>query len=88
MPFVLQSNRITSHSNIFINNIFSNVTHPDIILGNLTFTISDHLPQFPIILNMFSYISGQKSKIDEKDWSKFDQENSIPDYLSADWRIC
>ena len=55
-----------------IDNIFSNVIDPDIISGNLTATISDHLPQFAIIPNMFGNISGNKSKIYERDWSKFD----------------
>ena len=45
-----------------IDNIFSNVIDPDIISGNLTATISDHLPQFAIIPNMFDNISGNKSK--------------------------
>ena len=30
-------------------------------------------------------ISGNKSNIYERDWSKFDQENFILDYFSADW---
>ena len=34
---------------------------------------------------MFGNISGNKSNIYERDWSKFDQENFIPDYFSVDW---
>ena len=85
IPLILQATRITSHSNTRIDNIFSNVIDPDIISGNLTDTISDHLPQFSIIPNMFSNISGNKSNIYERDWSKFDQENFILDYFSVDW---
>ena len=48
-------------------------------------TISDHMPQFPIIRNMFGNI-GNKSKIYERDWSKFDRENFILDYFSVDWQ--
>ena len=48
-------------------------------------TISDHLPQFSIIPNMFGNISGNKSDIYERDWSKFDRENFILDYFSIDW---
>ena len=51
----------------------------------MTATISDHLPQFAIIPNMFGNISGNKSNIYERDWSKFDQENFILDYFSVDW---
>ena len=62
IPLILEPTRtrITSHSNILINNIFSNVIDSDIISGSLTATISDHLPQFVIISNMFGNILGNK----------------------------
>ena len=85
IPLILQPTRITSHYNTLINNIFSNIIDPDIISGNLTATISDHLPQFAIIPNMFGNIPGNKSNIYERDWSKFDQNNFIVDYFSVDW---
>ena len=65
--------------------IFSNVIETDIISGNLTATISDHLPQFSIIPNLFGNISGNKSKFYEKNWYKFDRENFTPDNVSVDW---
>ena len=42
-----------SHSYTLIENTFSNISDPDITSGNLSATISDHLPQFAIISNMF-----------------------------------
>ena len=84
IPLILQPTRITSHSNTLIDNISSNVTDPDIISGNLAATISDHLPQFAKIPNMFGNISGHKSNIYERDWSKFDRENFILGYFSVD----
>ena len=51
----------------------------------MTATISDHLPQFAITPNMFGNISGNKSNIYERDWSKFDRENFTLDYFSVDW---
>ena len=84
IPLILQPTTITSHSNTLIDNIFSNAFDPDIISGNLTATI-DHLSQFSIIPNMFGNISGNKSNIYERDWSKFDQENFILDNFSVDW---
>ena len=56
IPLILKAARISSHSNTLVDNIFSNVIDPDIISGNLTASISDHLPQFPIIPNMFDNI--------------------------------
>ena len=84
IPLILQPTRIASHTNTLIDNIFSNVIDPDIISGNLTATISDHLPQFPVIPNIFGNVSGNESNIYERDWTKFDRENFIPDYFSAD----
>ena len=34
---------------------------------------------------MFGNVSGNKSNIYERDWSKFDQEIFILDYFSVDW---
>ena len=53
--------------------------------GNLTATISDHLPQFAIIPNMFGNTTSIESNIYERDWSKFDREIVILDYCSIDW---
>ena len=63
LPLILQPKRITSDSDILLNNIFSNFIDPDIISGNSTATISVHLPQFAIILNMFGNIPGNKFNI-------------------------
>ena len=60
IPLILQPTKITSHSNTLIDNTLSNVFDPDIVSGNLIAYISDHLPQFAIIPNMFSNIIGNK----------------------------
>ena len=44
LPYVIQPSRHTSHSRTLIGNIFNNVISKDIICGNITATISDHLP--------------------------------------------
>ena len=85
LPYILQPTRITSHSKTLINNIFTNITLLDSISGNLTATISDHLPQYLIIPNIFSNPPSNKSNIYERDWSNFDLQNFILDYFSIDW---
>ena len=85
IPLILQPTRITSHSSTLIDNKSSNVFDSDIIYGNLTATISDHLPQFVIIPIMFGNILSNKSNIYEKNWSKFDWENFILDCFFVDW---
>ena len=67
IPLILQPTRITSHSNTLMDNTFSNVIDPDIISGNMTATISDHLPQFAIIPDMLGNILGNKSNTYKRD---------------------
>ena len=51
----------------------------------MTATISDYMPQFSIIPNMVGNIPGNKYNSYERDWSKFDRENSFPNYFSVEW---
>ena len=70
ISLMLQPTEITSHSNTLINNMFSIAIDPEIMSGNLTATISDHLPQFSSISNMFYNISGNRSKRLVQIWLK------------------
>ena len=63
LRYMLQSTRITSHSKTLIGNIFTNMILSDSISGNLTGTISDHLPQFLIVPNIFSNPPSNKFNI-------------------------
>ena len=84
IPYVLHPTRITGHSKTLIDNIFSNFISPEIISGNITATISDHLLQFSFVPNILSNPSTQKSNYYEKDLSKFKEENFILDYFDKD----
>ena len=42
---ILHPGRVTCHSQIIIDNIFSNYITKEAVYGNLTCAISDHLPQ-------------------------------------------
>ena len=68
IPYILQPTRFTSHSKTLIDNIFSNILSKEIIPGNLTATISDHLPQFLFPPNILSNPSYNRSNKFEKDW--------------------
>ena len=83
--YILYPTRITSHSKTLIDNIFSNYISHEIISGNITATISDHLPQFSFVPNILSNSSAQKSNFYERDWSKFKQESFIVYYFDKDW---
>ena len=84
-PYIIQPTRITSHSQSIIDNIFSNYISQEIISGNLTSTISDHLPQFLFAPHIFSNAPNKKSNIFERDWSKVIHVESIFGYFAIDW---
>ena len=54
--------------------------------GNLFATISDRLPKFATIPNMFENTASNKSNIYEIDWHKFSWGNFILNYFSIDWQ--
>ena len=63
IPYIMQPTRLTSHSKTLIDNIFSNILSSEIMSGNLTATISDHLPQFLSAPNILSNSSYNRSNI-------------------------
>ena len=63
----------------------SNFISPEIISGNITGTISDHLCQFLFAPNFLTGLSTQKSNYYETDWSNFNQENFVLGYFDKDW---
>ena len=90
LPHITQPTRIRDSSKTLIDNIFSNTLIQNIISGNLTATISDHLPQFVILPNIFSNPPSNKSNIYEREccakrMSNVVQENFILDYFFVDW---
>ena len=85
LSYIIQSRWHTSHSRTIIDNIFSNVISKDIISGNISATISDHLPQFLISSNTFADPPSNKSNIFERDWSNFKLENFVLNYFDIDW---
>ena len=72
LPHITQPIRIRDFSKTLIDNIFSKTLIENTISGNLT--ISDHLPQFITLPNIFSNSPSNKSNIYERDWSNFVQK--------------
>ena len=85
IPYILQPTRLTSHSKTLVNNIFSNILSTKVNSGNLTATISDHLPQSLFAPNILSNPSYNRSNVFERDWSKFNKKNFILDYFEKNW---
>ena len=75
LPHIVQPTRIRNNSKTLIHNIYSNVITPNNISRNITVTILDHLPQFPIAPDIFSNPTSAILNIFERDRSKFDKKN-------------
>ena len=86
LPQIILPTRITSHSKTLIDNIFTNEILPDCFSGNITSTISDHLPQFLIIPNFFSHSNSYKAPVYSRNWKNFNSEDFILDYFGTDWQ--
>ena len=63
------------------DNIFSNYISQEIVSGNLTATISHHLPQFLIAPHILSNVPNRETNISECDWSRYSHEGFILDYF-------
>ena len=83
LPQILLPTRITDNSQTLIDNIFLDSSTFLPISGNLTYHISDHLPQVLLLKN--TKIDNVKENIYKRNWKKFDQENFIMDFLAVNW---
>ena len=84
LPLILKPTRITPQSKTLIDNIFTNVLKPH-TSGNLTCSISDHLPQFTIIeLTSKKYQKESEVKY-KRSYKNFDEEEFILDFLDKEW---
>ena len=61
-----------------LDNIFTNTLDPDIISGNLLDKITDHLPNFIVVLNN-AKPPDSKIKVSKRDYSKFIEQNYLND---------
>ena len=87
LPFITLPTRITGHSKTLIDNIFSNCTDPQIISGNLTSTISDHLPQFFIYPGMNKNFIPRKHNIYRRSLINYDKNELLSDFKNLDWEV-
>ena len=80
------STRITDRSATLIDNIFLNTQRHKQTSGNITTSISDHLPQFTILKKFLGTrnIIG-KEQITYRDFKNFNEIEFICDIQSIDW---
>ena len=81
LPHIRQLTRIRDSSKTLIGNIFANTLIESTISSNLTAFISDHLPSYIVLPNIFSNLPSNKSNIYERDWSNITLENFMLNYF-------
>ena len=83
-PLILKPTRFTTKGKTLIDNIFTNLLVP-CKSGDITCSISDHLPQFAILdINPTSCYNKETIKY-KRDYSTFIQENFILEFLETEW---
>ena len=83
LPYILQPSRVTDHSAIIIDNIFSNVTDFETLSGNITALVADHFAQLLLIKKC--YVSYKSCRYSTYDYSNFGKEKFIHDFSQLDW---
>ena len=84
LPYITLPTRITERSKTLIDNIFSNSTSNKIISGNLTATISDHLPQFFIYPEFNKKFVPRKHNIYRRN-NNYDKASFLKDFKEINW---
>ena len=85
LPTISLPTKINNINNTLIDNIFTNQFDPDLISGNITVGISDHLPSFLIKPNANQHHLPKKQNIYRRNFKNFNQENFFLDLLAIDW---
>ena len=84
LPYILHLTRVTGHWQTIIDNIFCIYVSKEAVCGNLTSTISNHLPKVLFIPSMLSDNPATKSNIFETSWTNFNQAEFVMNYFDKD----
>ena len=85
LPVITLPTKINPKKHTIIDNIFTNQIHPDMKSGNLSISISDHLPSFFIIPKDNQNHLPKKQNLYTRNTKNFNRVNFILDYFDIDW---
>ena len=83
-PLIMQPTRITPRSATLIDNIFINDLEVHSLGGNVTSTISDHLPQFSQI-NIFNKSTKLRTAKYGRSYKNFNQNEFTDELMKINW---
>ena len=84
LPVITLPTKINPQNTI-IDNIFTNQIYPDMKSGNLSISISGHLPSFFILPKDNQNHLPKKQNLYTRNTKNFDRINFIIDYYDIDW---
>jgi hypothetical protein len=85
LPTISIPTKINSIHSTLIDNIFTNQFDPDLVSGNLTVGVSDHLPSFLLLPYPNQHHLPKKHNLFQRNFKNFDRVNFLLDLLSIDW---
>ena len=85
LPHISIPTRITDRSKTLIDNIFSNSTAEN-LSGNLTTSISDHLPQFVILPLSEKLSKPEKNNTYKRNFKNINKDQLLHDFSAINWQ--
>ena len=83
-PCITIPTRITSRGKTLIDNILINGMSTNLIAGNITASISDHLPQFVFIPSKKHKLTHENNSM-KRNYKTFNEESFLNDLRSTPW---
>ena len=85
LPTISVPTKLNNKHNTLLDNIFTNQLNPDMVSGNLTVLISDHLASFLIIPNKNVQFLPKKHNITKRYAKNFNQELFLQEINKINW---
>ena len=87
MPLITSPTRISKTSKTLIDNIFYNQFTNEVISGNLTVGISDHMPQFALIPSSIAKMKLAPSKVKIRKYNQIETAKLNEDINNVNWSM-
>ena len=85
LPTITKPTRVTSRSKTLIDNIFINDTFDNLISGNITTSISDHMAQFLLKTTTYPTMPKTTPLVYKRNYNNFNKEHFLLDILEVNW---
>ena len=85
LPTITKPTRVTSRSKTLIDNIFSNDTSDNLISGNITTPISDHMAQFLLKTTTYPSMPKKRPLVYKRNYKNYNKDKFVLDIMEVNW---